>query len=93
LSITRSAIRVLLAAILIAAPGLASFLDSDPAAVEELHNIELQVHQAVNQVRSSRRLPELTWNENLSAEARRHALRIVNGHFFFSPGSCKRGYR
>lgn len=82
MSITRLAIRVLLAAILIAAPGWSSFLDSDPAAVEELRNIELQVHQAVNQVRSLRSLPELAWNEKLAAEARRHALRIVDGHFF-----------
>jgi uncharacterized protein YkwD len=78
----RLVIRVLVAAILVAAPGLAFYIDSEPSSAEDLRNIELQVHQAVNQARSAHHLPELTWNEQLAAESRRHALRIVNGHFF-----------
>jgi uncharacterized protein YkwD len=82
LSIQRLAIRALLAAVLIASPGLAYFLDSDPSTSADLRKIELQVHQAVNKARSSRHLPELAWNEPLAAEARRHAARIVDAHFF-----------
>jgi uncharacterized protein YkwD len=78
----RLVIRMLFAAILVAAPGLAFYNDSEPSAAEDIRNIELQVHQAVNRVRSLRSLPELAWNEKLAAEARRHALRIVDGHFF-----------
>ena len=69
-------------AIMLTAPGLAFFLEPDPADAVDLHKIELQVHQAVNQARNSRHLPELAWNEPLAAEARRHASRIVSGRFF-----------
>ncbi len=73
---------MLCVAILVAAPGFTFFLDADSAAVVDLHDMEMQVHQAVNKVRSSRHLPELAWNDQLASEARRHASRIVKARFF-----------
>jgi uncharacterized protein YkwD len=82
LGIQRLLVRVLCAVVLVAVPGLPFSLDSAPIPAEDLRKIELQVHQIVNQERSSLRLPELIWNEQLAAEARRHAIRIANAHFF-----------
>ena len=56
--------------------------DFAPPATEDLHKIELRVHEIVNRERISRHIPELNWSEALAAEARRHAARIVNGRFF-----------
>ena len=67
---------------LAAASGLLFPLNTVPAPAEDLHSIEIQVHQIVNQARNSHHLPALNWNETLAAEARRHALRIAMGHFF-----------
>jgi uncharacterized protein YkwD len=68
--------------LLAAAPGLPFLLDSAFLTTEDLRSIEQHVYQNVNQERSSFRLPELNWNEQLADEARRHANRIANGRFF-----------
>jgi uncharacterized protein YkwD len=82
LNVLRSTIHALCDVIFATASALVFLLYSATAPAEDLHSIERQVHQIVNQVRNSNHLPELTWNEQLAAEARRHALRIASGRFF-----------
>jgi uncharacterized protein YkwD len=75
-------IHALCGAILVTASALVFLLCSVTAPADDLHSVEMQVHQIVNQARNSYHLPELTWNEQLAAEARRHASRIASGRFF-----------
>ncbi len=82
MSIQKLSIRVLCILFLAAAPGLSFLTDFDPPATENPRSIEQRVHEIVNRERSSRHLPQLNWNEALAAEARRHAVRIVNAGFF-----------
>lgn len=53
-----------------------------PLATEDLHRIEQQIQQNVNYERISKRIPKLSWNEQLASEARRHAANIATGRFF-----------
>ncbi len=49
---------------------------------DDLQRIEQKIRQRVNYERSSKRIPELNWNEQLASEARRHALNIATRNFF-----------
>ena len=58
-------------------------LPGDSAGTDsELHDIELQVQQLVNNARKTARLPQLSWNEQLALEARRHARNMIHKRFF-----------
>ncbi len=48
----------------------------------DLRNLERQIYQKVNEVRSKHRAPHLSWNEALASEARRHANNMSTRHFF-----------
>jgi len=65
-----------------AMPGLIFPSDPNTASVPELRRVELQVHQNVNRTRSAAGIRQLAWNENLAAEARRHAGNMARKNFF-----------
>jgi uncharacterized protein YkwD len=57
-------------------------MDPVPLAADELHRLEQKIQQNVNYERISKHIPQLNWNEQLAAEARRHAANIATRHFF-----------
>jgi uncharacterized protein YkwD len=68
--------------LLCVAPGSPLLSDSADFSPEDLRRMEQQVHQYVNQERFLNRKPKLNWNEELAAEARRHAGRLAGGSLF-----------
>jgi len=65
-----------------ATPGLSALLESTPPAAEKLPGIEQQVQRQVNYARQGAGIPQLSWNERLAAEARRHAGNMAARGFF-----------
>jgi uncharacterized protein YkwD len=64
-----------------ATPGL-SLWEPDPITAERLHKIARQIQQEVNHARQTVRIPPLIWNEQLAAEAGRHARNMAEKRFF-----------
>jgi uncharacterized protein YkwD len=66
----------------VAMPGMLLSMDPVPASADDLHRIEQQIQQRVNDARASTHIPQLNWSDQLASEARRHAQNIATGRFF-----------
>jgi len=74
--------RALFAAFFGAMPGMILSMEPVPLAARDLQRIEQQIQQNVNNERSAKHIPQLDWNEQLAAEARRHAGNMATQLFF-----------
>ena len=78
----RPFIRALCIAFFTTMPGMLLSMNPIRPAAEDLHVFEQQIRQNVNCERSSKKIPQLNWNEKLALEARKHARNIAAGGFF-----------
>jgi len=78
-SAIKTACVILFAAAMLFGSPTRSALTLDP---RELADLELQVHQQINRIRSQKNIPALAINEHLRAEARRHAENMIRRNFF-----------
>jgi len=78
----RLLVRTGFAILLVTMPGTILSMGPVPLAPEDMHSIEKQILHRVNGERSAKRIPQLNWNDQVAAEARRHAANIATGGFF-----------
>ena len=82
LFIHQAVLQGVLAILMLAAPAFTDLSDSQHNSPADLSRMEQQVYRYVNRERRAHSLRELVWNEQVAAEARRHAARISKGRFF-----------
>ena len=79
---TRLLVLVLCVVFFGVSPGMGLRLENATTTADNLHDIELEVQQEVNQVREIAKIPQLNWDEKLATEARRHAKNMAVRDFF-----------
>jgi uncharacterized protein YkwD len=65
-----------------AAPGLFGVQPGNAENGAELRDLEKQVYRKANEARRKNQVPNLSWNDAVASESRRHAQNMSARHFF-----------